>query len=425
MSDSPFAQEAHGELLRFLYTCPLGLLHVQADGVIEFLNGAATALLLPYSEDGSLANLYHFLERWDAGLVTRMKSLSERGGAVSDVWRVPFAVTGQPTQWIAFYARPFNDGLSVACYDDTTAVEQQEKLLRATENEAEQRARAELSASILHDMGNVLTGLGGQAVTMQGILDRSMLSAELGRLSDFLAGYDAALDRALGEPGKGRKFVEFVSALHETSVQVREDLGGALNAHCLYMSHAQEMLTINRAYASNHDLAGTSRVVDLHRLIADLRDMTALSFDKRAGTLAVELPPYLPPLRIDRSKLLLIVLNLIKNAQEAWDDQSGPPPLRVELVCSVTDDEELRVEIRDNGAGFEPERADSLFDPGFSTKGRNSGLGLDNCRKLIHSMGGNLELSSPGPGRGATATLILPSTFLQANEDSHDDQNQP
>lgn len=102
--------------------------------------------------------------------------------------------------------------------------------------------------------------------------------------------------------------------------------------------------------------------------------------------------------------LRVVLENLLDNARKYGEGR----PVRV--VGSVDGDRVL-VEVQDQGAGFPPEEAATIFEPyqrgsaGGRTHG--TGLGLYISRALAHDLGGDLRAVSPGPGQGATFTLIL------------------
>ena len=63
----------------------------------------------------------------------------------------------------------------------------------------------------------------------------------------------------------------------------------------------------------------------------------------------------------------------------------------------------------DNGAGIAPQNLAKVFERGFSTKERATGLGLHWCANGVAAMGGGIRAHSAGVGRGATIELLLPS----------------
>lgn len=412
MSEQPQALDG-GALLRFVYTCPIGIVLTDARGGIRVLSGKATALLIPYSPDGALNNLFAFVARWDETAAAALRRLVGARVAQPLVQRLHVTAPGTPEQWLELHAVPFDDGLSVACRDVTALVKQEEELLALATEEAEQRGRAEMAAGVLHDMGNALTAMGGQSVTMRALLEREQVMQSLERLTVFLREHEDALEGVLG-PGKGRGVIELLRAMHRTYTDIRAELFETLRVLNAYLSHAQELLSINRTYAR---AATAAEPAELGRIIRDVRDMTRGAIGKRKGTMEIRLPEQVSRVAADRSKLIQILLNLIKNGIEAWD--SAPDqPLCIELTARAGGDGGLVIEVRDNGCGFAGDGAETFFERDASSKGRDSGVGLYSCRRLAESMGGRLTLSSPGPGEGALATLYLPPGMVRHESDT-------
>jgi signal transduction histidine kinase len=97
-----------------------------------------------------------------------------------------------------------------------------------------------------------------------------------------------------------------------------------------------------------------------------------------------------------------VVMNLLKNSIEAIDVRSTD-----KQICADLDrqDGQLILRISDSGCGFDAKTVDRLFDRGYTTKSSGTGLGLHNCREIIESHNGTIQLSSDGPGKGAVATI--------------------
>jgi two-component system sensor histidine kinase RegB len=117
-----------------------------------------------------------------------------------------------------------------------------------------------------------------------------------------------------------------------------------------------------------------------------------------------------PPLRAE-SSMGHAILNLLNNAADA-------SPGGIELRCDW-DEQYLRIEICDYGAGIPPEMQEKLFRPFYTTKGnRGSGVGLLLAKTAVDRYGGSLTLANRA-GNGARAEIVLPITTprLQAETD--------
>ena len=120
-----------------------------------------------------------------------------------------------------------------------------------------------------------------------------------------------------------------------------------------------------------------------------------------------------PPALGVAARLGQVFLNLLVNAAQAFDtDSTGENVVRVTVRRT---DDEVRVEISDNGRGMPAERVERVFDPFFTTKpaGTGTGLGLTISRSIVESFGGRMSLDS-APGEGTTVTVSLRSAPRRA-----------
>jgi signal transduction histidine kinase len=125
---------------------------------------------------------------------------------------------------------------------------------------------------------------------------------------------------------------------------------------------------------------------------------------ERGVILRVHLDPALPFLTGDPICLRECLLNLMTNALEACDPGQG----RVEIATTATGNGRFQISVRDNGRGIAPEDHDKLFQPFFTTKGREGlGLGLAVTHKIIREHRGEIRVES-APGQGTCFTLDLP-----------------
>ena len=116
----------------------------------------------------------------------------------------------------------------------------------------------------------------------------------------------------------------------------------------------------------------------------------------------------LPPIRMDRERILQVLRNFIGNAVKFT-----PPKGRV-TVSAVPQEEGLRVCVRDTGAGIEKENLAIIFEkfrqgpPGREKQVRGSGLGLAIAKQIVTAHGGKVWAESQ-PGQGSSFIFQLPS----------------
>ncbi|SCY31052.1 HAMP domain-containing protein [Nonlabens sp. Hel1_33_55] len=105
----------------------------------------------------------------------------------------------------------------------------------------------------------------------------------------------------------------------------------------------------------------------------------------------------------DRTQLIRVVTNLVKNAMQAAHDDRDP-----EITVSVTHDESnIYLKVTDNGTGVAPENEFKIFEPKFTTKNSGMGLGLAMVKQIVENFNGNITMQTEY-GSGTTFTVCLP-----------------
>jgi two-component system, OmpR family, sensor histidine kinase KdpD len=124
-----------------------------------------------------------------------------------------------------------------------------------------------------------------------------------------------------------------------------------------------------------------------------------------ANPLAIAVPPGLPRVRADASRLRQVVGNLVDNAMK--HSPAGSPV----HIAAHGDGERVTITVADRGEGIDPAFLPSIFEP-FSqqerggARGSGLGLGLYIVRGLVEAMGGTIEAHST-PGAGAEFVVRL------------------
>lgn len=115
--------------------------------------------------------------------------------------------------------------------------------------------------------------------------------------------------------------------------------------------------------------------------------------------------------RMDRDKIVQVLLNLMRNAFEAMEK---PGTVHIRLYRR---DDYCYIEIKDTGSGIHQNDLDKIFEPFFTTKENGTGLGLSICKKIIQDHGGELTAGSK-VGEGSVFTVSLPLEKRKQSESS-------
>ena len=108
--------------------------------------------------------------------------------------------------------------------------------------------------------------------------------------------------------------------------------------------------------------------------------------------------------KIDRTQLIRIITNLVKNAiQSIPDEQEGK-----KVLVSVNEVEnDVIITVEDNGIGIESNNIEHVFEPKFTTKTSGMGLGLGIIKNIIENYKGTITFETE-LGKGTTFFVSLP-----------------
>lgn len=119
-------------------------------------------------------------------------------------------------------------------------------------------------------------------------------------------------------------------------------------------------------------------------------------------SLAVALPPSLPPVKSQRQYLEQILLNLLTNASK-FTPEGG----KITVIASQND-KSLVIQVTDNGMGIPTDKQELIFQPYYQVNGgKGSGLGLAITKLLVELHGGKIWLESIS-GQGSRFFFSLP-----------------
>jgi PAS domain S-box-containing protein len=227
---------------------------------------------------------------------------------------------------------------------------------------------------------------------------------------------------------------ERLRALGQIASGIAHDINNALSPAALYtqslLTHenlnqrSREQLTViqraledvaqtvqrMRAFYMPRGLERTLSPIDLNQILVQVIDLTRVRWQnmpqERGVVVRVEsdLAPELPHVLGAESEVRDALTNLMLNAVDALPE-GGRIILSTRLDAR---DNEVVVEIRDDGVGMSETTRSRCLEPFFTTKGeRGTGLGLPMVFGMLQRHGGEMEIDSE-LGRGTTVRLIFP-----------------
>ncbi|WP_395829851.1 sensor histidine kinase [Archangium violaceum] len=285
-------------------------------------------------------------------------------------------------------------------------VEERTRELRDIHHQLVQTARragmAEIATNVLHNVGNVLTSVYTSAQLAKERMGDMRLD-HVGRVASLLQENQGDLTTFLTQDERGRHVLPFLGKLGQNLVDDREEIVSLLDDVGRYTEHIGDIVKVQQNFAR------TPRVhepVQLAELVEDALRINSAGLARHQVTVERNLEP-LPPVPTDKHKTLMILVNLVSNAQYALDGVA-PDKRRLTVRLKRAGADRVHIEVHDNGKGIEPEMLTRIFQYGFTTREDGHGFGLHSSALAAQELGGALTAHSDGPGRGATFTLALP-----------------
>jgi len=400
-------------LLQFLYQTPAGIIEMGPGGEIGLMNAYATRYLVPIAPAGRVENLFEILSAYLPGLGEEVAAFTEEVGTVLSNRRFSVTFGNGELVTVALSIERLDSDLYMATLADQTELAEQEARLReARDEEAEQRGRSEIAGSVLHDIGNAITGI---STTVARLLSEEEWpeAKELQRLLDLVRGERTNLSDALGDE-RYEALSSFLEEVIRKLNERRQSLDESYRSMAAVLSHITETLSLQRQYAAEW-VSGHRPQVALQKIVAHARAMQQSSFEKRGIVVEGPQAQGLVFVEGDRTKLVRVLVNILKNAAESFDypvetaaHGTTVAERRIRIRVEQATADRARVVVQDNGAGFDPERSEEITQEGSTSKASSRGIGLYASKRIIEGHGGRLVVESDGPGRGARAVVELP-----------------
>ncbi|MBU2949786.1 GHKL domain-containing protein [Tamlana agarivorans] len=139
-------------------------------------------------------------------------------------------------------------------------------------------------------------------------------------------------------------------------------------------------------------------VVEIVKLALDIFNENYIRFTSEGENIIAKL---------DRTQLIRVVTNLVKNAIQAMSENHDP-----KILVSVSNgDTNVVISVSDNGSGISESSKEKVFEPKFTTKTSGMGLGLAMVKNIVETYNGSIAFVSE-KDKGTTFTVTFPKAHF-------------
>jgi PAS domain S-box-containing protein len=146
---------------------------------------------------------------------------------------------------------------------------------------------------------------------------------------------------------------------------------------------------------------------ELAAVLREAMQMVEADASRKAVVVRLEMEHGLPQVDIDRIQIEQVIVNLLGNALDAFDDHVSISSREVTLTARRRDGTRVEVRVSDTGKGLPPGDVRAIFEPFFTTKPNGLGMGLAISESIVIAHGGELA-AERSPAGGATLRFTLP-----------------
>ena len=285
----------------------------------------------------------------------------------------------------------------------TSDIESSIKQLKKAEAELVEKSHkagmSEIAAGVLHNVANVLSSVNSSNTFIKDTAKNSNVDGLI-KANQMLRENIDHIDKFIFEDPKGKKLLKYYLKLEEPLKKERDDIVSQSERLDQKIGIINDVIVAQQSHAGsakNTSETLLSEIVDITlSLQDDLDEFDNLNIIKDLNTTT--------PVIAERSKLIHVLLNFIKNAAESMDENRADN--KNLTIKSWEDSYKVYLSVTDNGSGIKDENLDKIFAHSFTTKKKGHGFGLHSSANYMKEMGGEIEVSSDG--NGTTFTLVFP-----------------
>ncbi len=273
---------------------------------------------------------------------------------------------------------------------------------------ARRAGMAEVATSVLHNVGNVLNSINVSASLLREKLMNPKILNSIAKLNNLIKKHQNNLAGYITEDPQGKNIPVFLTEFEQVLKDEKVNSLKEINSLTNNIQHVRDIIMMQQSLGG---VIGVLEPISIHKLIDEA--IIIVGFDS-AYTIERHYEDNKMTI-LDKVKLLQILVNLIRNAKDALNDNQ-PKEKKLTLITKQKSNDTIEIKVIDNGIGIDNKNLIPIFSFGFTTKKTGHGFGLHTSAMLIKEMGGTIKAESKGNGKGAIFTLELPYKTLATGE---------
>lgn len=289
------------------------------------------------------------------------------------------------------------DGAVLIAHDLRNRIKTERERADQLNQLAYQEGLAEMSANVLHNIGNAVAGLNGRAemvhATTQHIeqikqqLKQAATIDDLKQIQTGLQRLAQILDKLLEDQ------------LYPSSSALTEGIRHISDIISTQQQMAHGHASINTRFNLDETL---NKVLQLHQA-----SNRKLNIETR-----IEISPALSEVNLPHNQFMQMMDNLLKNSREAiaerQQQESTPSRHQISITITPVNRQQFKLHISDTGVGIAPQQMKTIFQRNVTTKASGSGIGLHSTSTFVGSLQGTIQAHSEGVNQGASLEITLP-----------------
>lgn len=270
---------------------------------------------------------------------------------------------------------------------------------------------SEVATIILHNIGNILNSANVSLSIVKQNLSIEH-SKKLALLVTMMNENTSSLGDYLLSNRKGKLILPYLTALaHALEKECHTNIEEITHLDN-HIKHIKEIVSLQNSLSG---VPGVTEKIQLSELLETAIEMANVAhseiiltrkIDKDSNTLVSE-----------KSKLLQIITNLLRNAKQAVTEDETKKIKKIDIIVNKLNGK-IKLRVSDNGIGVLQENLKRIFSFGFTTKVNGHGFGLHSSAISAKELGGSLNVISKGLRKGAEFTLILPNNSLKVRSNN-------